>query len=199
MKQFKMKTLSRITATIVLLVTVAMQQPKQNNSASAEKNKLYKGTGKATFFSVAPIQNIDAVSYELKSELNTQTNDIAFKIPMRSFQFKNGKMQTDFNEDYLESDKYPDATYKGKIQGKIDWTHPGTYKAVSKGVLTIHNVSKERTDTATVTVSNGKINIKGDFSVRIADHQIRIPTLVVKKIAEIVTVKFDEQYEAKAD
>jgi hypothetical protein len=61
-------------------------------------------------------------------------------------------------------------------------------------VLTIHNVPKERTDTATVTVANGKINIKGEFAVRIADHGIKIPTLVIKKIAEVVTVKFDEEY-----
>jgi len=113
---------------------------------------------------------------------------------MRSFQFKNGKMQTDFNEHYLESDKYPNATYKGKIETNIHWQKPGTYKAVSKGTLTIHNTPKERTDTATVTISNGKINIKGGFLVRIADHDIKIPTLIVKKIAEVVSVRFEEEY-----
>jgi hypothetical protein len=190
-----MKIFSIIASIALVMVAEGMQQQsQQKSSATVSRNGVYKGTGKASFYSVAPIQNIDAHSNELKSMLNTETNEIAFSIAMRSFQFKNGKMQTDFNENYLESDKYPDATYKGKIIEKINWVKAGTYSVTSKGVLTVHGVAKERTDTAMVTVTNGNINIKGEFTVRIADHGIKIPTLVVKKIAEEVSIKFDENY-----
>jgi polyisoprenoid-binding protein YceI len=190
-----MKFLSIIFSVAVVMAAGAVQQSLQEKSSSTvSRNAVYQGTGKVSFYSVAPIENIDAHSNELKSLLNAETNEVAFTIPMRSFEFKNGKMQKDFNENYLESDKYPNATYKGKIIEKISWEKPGTYTATSKGTLTIHGVAKERTDTAIVTVTNGNINMKGEFSVRIADHGIKIPTLVIKKIAEVVSVKFEENY-----
>src|SRR5689334_16420423 len=111
--------------------------------------QVYKfNNGSVSFFSVAPIENIDAHSSSLNSELDIATNEIVFVVPINSFQFKKPLMQQHFNEKYMESDKYPEATYKGKINEKIDWTKNGTYKITSTGTLTVHGVSKDRTDMA---------------------------------------------------
>src|SRR5579859_4572324 len=90
--------------------------------------QIYKfNDGKASLFSEAPIENIDAHSASFSSILNTSTNEIAFVVPINSFQFKKPMMQEHFNEKYMESDKYPQATYKGIINEKVDWTKNGTY------------------------------------------------------------------------
>jgi hypothetical protein len=150
--------------------------------------------GKASFFSEAPIENIDAHSAALASALNTATNEIVFVVPVNSFQFKKALMQEHFNEKYMESDKYPQATYKGKINEKIDWTKDGTYKITSTGAFTVHGVSRERTDTAQAIISQGKIAIEGAFWVKLADHHITIPKLLFKNIAEVINVKFSGEY-----
>src|SRR5438552_2698707 len=113
-----------------------------------EKNELIKSDeGTVSFFSVAPIENIDATSNRVVSVINSSTNEIAFSVSIRSFEFKSKKMQTDFNEDFMDSDKYPVANYKGKINEDVNWKREGTYKITAKGVLTIHGASKERVDT----------------------------------------------------
>jgi polyisoprenoid-binding protein YceI len=103
-------------------------------------------------------------------------------------------MQEHFNEKYMESNTYPSASYKGRINEKIDWNKNGTYKITSKGMLTIHGVQKERTDTATVSIKDGKISMKSDFRVTVADYKIKIPRLVFQNIAEVVSVKFNISY-----
>ena len=154
------------------------------------KAQLYKSTeGTVSFFSETAIENIDATSKNIESIINSSTNEIVFSVAITSFQFRREKMQEDFNEDYMESDKYRDATYKGKINEKINWKKDGTYIITSQGVLTIHGVAKERTDTGTVSIKGGKITIKNYFLVRVADHGIRIPQLVLYKVAEVVSVK----------
>jgi hypothetical protein len=154
------------------------------------KAQLYKSTeGTVSFFSETAIENIDATSKNIESIIDCSTNEIVFSVAITSFQFRREKMQEDFNEDYMESDKYRDATYKGKINEKINWKKDGTYKITSQGVLTIHGVAKERTDTGTVSIQGGKITMKNNFLVRVADHGIKIPQLVLYKVAEVVSVK----------
>src|SRR5258708_2971172 len=89
-------------------------------SAIGTTAQVYKfNNGKVSFFSEAPVENIEAHSASLNSILNTMTNEIAFIVPINSFQFKKQLMQQHFNEKYVESDKYPEAAYKGKINEKI--------------------------------------------------------------------------------
>ena len=98
-------------------------------------------------------------------------------------------MQEHFNEKYMESDKYPRATYKGKINENIDWSKNGVYQVSSTGVLNIHNVEKIYTEKGTLTIKDGVFTIEGSFNVKTADHNIEIPTIVVSKIAEVINVK----------
>ena len=180
-----MKIVKRRILFILIIITI---------QANAQ---IYKSNiGTVSFFSEAPLENIDATSKSIVSIINTSTNEIVFRVPISTFQFKKKLMQEHFNENYLESDKYSDATYKGKINEKIDWSKNGTYKIVSKGALTIHGVEKERTDTATVSIKDRIVTMNGDFLVTVADHKIKIPQLVFEHIGEVVSVKFNISYVA---
>ena len=150
--------------------------------------------GEVSFFSKAPIEDIDATSKNLVSVINTGTNEIAFYVSINSFQFDKPKMQTDFNENFMESGKHPVSSYKGKINEKIEWGKDGTHRITSKGILTIHGVAKERTDTATVNIKDGAVSMKSDFLVRVTDHNIKIPQLLYRNIAEVVSVKLNVSY-----
>jgi hypothetical protein len=148
--------------------------------------------GKATevsFFSTAPLENITAINKSTRPILNTSTNDVMVKISIQGFTFAKPLMQEHFNENYMEIEKYPDATFKGKIVEKIDWTKDGTHNVTIMGKLMIHGVEKERTLNATMVIKGGEITVDSKFNVALKDHNITVPELVFQKIAETVEVK----------
>lgn len=148
-----------------------------------------------SFFSSAPLEDIDAKTTQGVSALNIKTKAVYFKVQINTFQFKKKLMQEHFNENYLESDKYPHAEFKGKITDNIDLTKDGSYPVTVEGTLNIHGVPKTYREKGTVTVSNGKVTATSKFNVRVADHKIKIPSLVVKNIAEVVEVSVNAVYE----
>ena len=152
-------------------------------------------SGEVTFYSQAPIEDITATSNSMNSILNTSNNEIVFVVSMRSFKFKKAMMEDHFNEKYIESDKYPNTTYKGKINETVDYTKDGEYEITSTGTLNIHGVDKERTEKGKLVIKNGVISIQSEFNVAIKDHNIEVPKLLAQNIAETVNVKFTAQYE----
>lgn len=150
--------------------------------------------GEASFFSKAPIEDIDAHSQQLSSFINTSNNEIAFVIPIRSFHFQKALMEEHFNEKYIDSNKFPNATYKGKINEKIDFTKDGSYSVTATGKFTIHGVEKQRTDSATLVIVANQFTLIGSFNVSLKDHNIEIPTLLFRNIAEIIKVNFNAIY-----
>jgi hypothetical protein len=146
-------------------------------------------SGETSFFSKAPLEDISAVNKKVGAVLNTATGDIAVRIPMTEFQFPNKLMQEHFNENYVESDKYPTATFRGKIQEAVEYAKPGTYPVTAQGTLDLHGVKQERTLKGTLTVAEGRLTIQADFPIALKDHQIEIPKLVFQKIAETIAVK----------
>lgn len=141
-----------------------------------------------TFFSTAPLENITAVNKVAKPLINTKTGDVQVKVPITGFIFEKPLMQEHFNENYMESEKFPDATFKGKLEENIDWTKDGTYKVNIKGKLTVHGVEKERTLPATITIKGGIATVESKFDIVLKDHNITVPELVFQKIAEKVEV-----------
>lgn len=136
-----------------------------------------------------PVEDIDAVLQNGIGVLNTETNEAVWQLQIQSFTFKRALMQEHFNENYMESDKFPKATLKAKIEGVQDWKKPATYKGGIKGTMEIHGVAKEMAIPVTITVAkDGSVVIESEFTVRTADHNIQIPTLVVAKVAEVVKV-----------
>ncbi len=147
-----------------------------------------------TFFSSAPIEDIKGESSNALSALNVDTKEMYFKVPIRSFNFHSSLMQEHFNEDYMESDKFPYAEFKGKIIDNIDLTKPGTYKVTVEGNLTIHNVSKPYTTEGSVDVKPEAITTHALFNIKPDGHGVKIPTLLTKNLAENVQVTVDAIY-----
>lgn len=154
---------------------------------------------KMSFFSEAPIEDIYAVSDKGLSAIDVQSRSVYFKVPIRSFQFEKKLMQEHFNENYLESDKYPYAEFKGIISKPIDLNFSGSLPVTVSGKLTIHNVAKSYTVPGKVTLKNGKLIATSEFPVALVDHKVKIPRLLIKNIAEVVNVTISATYNTNAD
>ncbi|MCO4293358.1 YceI family protein [Solitalea sp. MAHUQ-68] len=148
-----------------------------------------------SFFSSAPIEDIKAETKTGYSILDLQTNNIYFKVDIRSFKFRKGLMQEHFNENYMESDKYPYAEFKGKIKEPVDFSKDGTYDVTVIGDLLLHNVKQNYSAKAVLSIKNGNISGSSNFPVKLVDHNIKIPTLLIKNIAEVVQVTVNVTYE----
>ena len=157
-------------------------------SAFAQKMWLCKA-GETSFFSETPMENISAVNKKVAAIIDESKNEIAVKMVMIDFKFKNHLMEEHFNENYMESEKYPNGTFKGKINEKIDFSKNGTYNVTSHGTLMMHGVAKERDLAGKMVIENGVITLTAAFNVHLKDHKIEIPTIVMAKIAEEIAVK----------
>lgn len=147
-------------------------------------------TGKVSFFSKTPMENIDGTNIKVMSVLNSK-REMAIIILNTNFDFPNKLMQEHFNEKYVESDKFPNSTFKGRINEEIDLSKDGDYKVTVTGKLNIHGVEQERTVPGTVSVKGGNIQMTSTFKVKNADHKIEIPTIVSSKIAEELDVNVE--------
>jgi polyisoprenoid-binding protein YceI len=166
------------------------------SSASAQ-NIFISKQASIGFFSSTSLEDIEATSTTPNSVIDIKSRNILFKVSNTSFQFKKKLMQEHFNENYMESDKYPVSTFKGKITDDVDLSKDGTYNVTIDGSLDIHGVTKNYQSKATLVVSKGVITAKTAFKVRIADHGIKVPSIVFAKIAEAVDVRISATYQPK--
>ncbi len=143
---------------------------------------------KTRLYSEAPIENIEAISSKGFSVLNLTTSEIQFNIPISTFQFRKSLMREHFNENYMESDKYPNATFKGKINERINTDKDGDYSVTVTGELEVHGVKQQRIISGNIKIKNNQLIINSQFNVLCKDHQIQIPKLVFKKIAESIQI-----------
>lgn len=145
--------------------------------------------GHVAFTSDAPLELIQAESDELRGLIDFDKETFAFTIQITSFKGFNSALQREhFNENYMESERFPKATFTGKLLDKPDLTRNGEYKVSAKGKLTIHGVEQERTIPAVIQVASDRIQITSRFDVMLADHKITIPKVVLQKLTERVTV-----------
>ena len=141
--------------------------------------------GQANFLSDAPLELIKASTNSLAGALNIVDRSFSFLIPTKSFEGFNSSLQrVHFNEDYMESEIYPNSTFKGKIIEEVDLSKPGEYKIRAKGRLKIHGVENDRIVRCDLIVSEKKIDVKASFTVFLDDYHITIPSIVNQKIAE---------------
>ncbi len=173
-----MKNITKIIIAIILAIPAFSQQ-----------NQWICRTGETSFFSETPLENIAAVNKNVASIIDFTKGEIAVRMTMTDFKFQNHLMEEHFNENYMESEKFPTGTFKGKIQETIDVTKNGTYDISAKGQLTMHGVSKERLIKGKLTINNGQLTLISNIDVPLKDHNIEIPTLVMAKIAEVIAVK----------
>lgn len=155
-------------------------------------------SGNIAFSSEAPLELIQASSDQLIGLLDNEKKTFSFRIPIRSFQGFNSPLQKEhFNENYMESDKFPEASFKGKIIEEEDLSKDGAYEVRAKGILTIHGVAQERIIKTNIAVKEKKMTIKGKFSVLLSDHNIPIPIVVYKKLANEIKVEVDATLEPR--
>lgn len=145
--------------------------------------------GDVDFLSDAPLELIQASSDQLVGVINLKGKSFAFSVVIKSFQGFNSALQREhFNENYMESTRYEKATYSGKILDDIPMSKDGTYEIRTKGNLIIHGITKERILKHKVIINNGAMSIESKFIVPLEDHNISIPKIVHKKIAEEIQV-----------
>lgn len=142
--------------------------------------------------SVPSFEEVAAENKAASAALDASNGDIAVLALMKGFRFKVALMEEHFNESYAETDKYPKATFKGKIEGfdlaKI--TAEGKSFPIT-GDLALHGKTKKITDTATITKTGNTIIITGNFTVKTQDFAIEVPKLVSKKVAEQVKISYN--------
>lgn len=157
----------------------------------AGRAQLYSvNNGTIQFRSDAKLELIKANSNELRGKLDAAKKIFAFTVKMNSFKGFNSPLQKEhFNENYLESSRYPDATFSGKIIEDIDFSIDGNYTIRTKGNLTVHGISQERIIKSDVTVHKGIITIVSNFTVQLSDHGIPIPKIVHEKLASEIKVE----------
>ncbi|MES2430075.1 MAG: YceI family protein [Bacteroidota bacterium] len=169
-------------------------------NVNAYAQKYFTKNGYISFFSKAKLENIKADHNQVLSTLDIGTGDMQFSLLIKGFHFPKATMEEHFNEDYMESDKYPKATFKGKITNlaQIDFTKDGTYNATVSGDLTMHGVTKKNFSTSgTITIKDGKISANSKFNVLLKDHNIKIPKVMASNIAETIEITVTCSYPNK--
>ena len=159
--------------------------------------KLISKNGHIYFYSHTSLESIDANNNQVASILEPATGALQFSMLIKSFVFKNTLMQEHFNENYIESDKFPKSTFSGKITNldKIDFKKDGTYPVEVSGDLTFHGVTKPITTSGTIEIKLGKVSAKSNFELDPKDYNIAIPDLVKEKIAKVISVNVDVSYD----
>lgn len=153
--------------------------------------------GYISFFSSTPLEDIEAVNNQVASILNTDTGELVFQVLMRSFRFEKKLMEEHFNENYVESEKYPKSTFSGKILNlnDIDLQKDGEHIVNVEGELTIHGVSRNIKEAGMLKIENGNISASSVFIVKPEDYKIEIPNVVRENIAKEIEVKVDMKYD----
>lgn len=169
----------------LLICTLLFAHP-----AAAQDPGIYQvKNGSIDFYSNAPKELIQASSDRLKGAVDIARHTFAFKIAMTSFMGFNSPLQREhFNENYMETSMFPDATFTGKIIEATDFSTDGEYQVRAKGRLTIHGVSRERTIKVNLVVKKQRMSVTSDFTVLLADHDIKIPRVVYNKLAAEINV-----------
>ncbi len=174
---------------IVAILVMAPSLVVQAQKYSAESSVV-------SFFSDGAIEDIAASNAKSMSIFNTTTGDVVFSIPIKDFEFEKSLMKEHFNEKYMETEKFPKATFQGKITG-FQSTVTGEQAAKAAGKLTMHGVTKEIELAGTVEFSNGKVMMKSKFLVKLEDYKIAIPQLLWQNIAEEIEVRTEFTYKAQ--
>jgi polyisoprenoid-binding protein YceI len=155
------------------------------------QGKYFTRTGTISFFSETSIENIEAVNNQVSSILDTGTGELAISAQIMGFEFEKALMQEHFNENYMESEKYPKATFKGKIMNysKLPEMINEERKVQVEGELTIHGITRPVETAGTIRIDGQVIEASAVFPVKLSDYQIKIPKAVIDNIAETVEVK----------
>lgn len=160
------------------------------------QKRYFTKTGQINFAAGTAAEDIDGINKAATSVFDATTGQIEFAVLVKGFEFKRALMQEHFNENYMESDKFPKSVFKGKIVNidKVNFQKDGSYPVTVKGVLDMHGVKKEVETTGALKVTGEAVHSDATFTVLLADYKIAIPSLVKDKISQTVTIKVNCNY-----
>jgi polyisoprenoid-binding protein YceI len=154
--------------------------------------------GITKFTSEAPLELIKAQSNKTIGVLDCATKNVQFSIEIDSFEgFNSGLQKEHFRENYMETEKYPRATFKGKIIEDVDFSKQGATVVRAKGVFNIHGTEKEKIVKVKLNIANKGISVESNFEVPLEDHNIKIPKVVNQKIASVILVEVKAELKPK--
>ena len=159
--------------------------------------KLIAKAGHIGFYSYTPVEDIEAHNRQVVSILDPSNGSLQFSLLIKSFEFEKKLMQEHFNENYMESDTYPKATFSGIISNfsTVDIGTDGSYDVDVTGDLTIHGVTKKINTKGTIHIKNKVVSATAKFIVAPSDYAISIPSLVEKNIAKEIEVNVNVTYQ----
>jgi len=171
----------------IILLAIVLGFVQLTNAQS----KYMTRTGTVNFAAEGPVKDdVKAINNQAACVFDAATGEIVFQIAIKSFVFKKALMQEHFNENYLESHKYPKAVLKGKLTNldKIDFNKNGKYPVVVNGEMDMHGVKKQINEKGILEITDGKITLNSAFQVTLADYNINIPKIVENKLAKVADV-----------
>ncbi|MEY2924662.1 MAG: hypothetical protein RLZZ337_1210 [Bacteroidota bacterium] len=158
---------------------------------------VYKSnTGNINFFSHTPVEDISADNHKVKTAFDASTGKMQYSVLIKDFEFEKALMQEHFNENYMESTKYPKSTFNGQIDkiSAINFGKDGVYTSPVSGKLTIKDVTKDVSTTGTFVVKGGTVNAKASFQINPRDYNVSIPKTVESKIAQDLKITVNVDY-----
>lgn len=163
---------------------------------TANAQKYMTKNGYIGFFSSTPVENIKADNNQVASVIDISTGEVVFQALIKSFKFEKALMEEHFNENYLESEKFPKSTFKGKITDltDVDFNKQGHYDVTVEGDLNIHDVTNKVTLKGGVDVISGGIDANSKFIIVPEDFKINIPGVVRNNIAKTIEVTVAMKY-----
>lgn len=181
-----MKNMLKLFAVVIILVM-------QFNQGNAQK--YFTKSGKISFDATANAspEDIKGVNKSVTCVTDSKTGMIQFSALMKGFEFERALMEEHFNENYVESSKYPKAEFKGMVanNSSVDYTKDGTYDVKVKGKLTIHGETKEVEADGKYIIKNGKITTTATFVIVLADYKVAIPQVVSDKVSKTAKITVD--------
>lgn len=181
----------RFIITGLLLFSIYSQAWSQSHIFKVEK-------GLVNFQSEARHELISARSTDVRGIVDPVNKTFAFKVPIISFASFNSPLQREhFNENYMETSDFPEATFKGKIIEDVDVSVDGSYQIRAKGKLNIHGIDQERIIRVQLKVNGQTMRAESQFTVSLSDHNIRIPRIVTDKLAPVINVVMNATLTAK--
>jgi hypothetical protein len=161
------------------------------------QQRIFTRKGEISFYSKAPLEDIEAHNHAAVSVLDETTGQVEFSLLMKGFEFEKALQQEHFNEDYVESDKFPKSTFKGKITdiSKVKFGTDGSYTVPVTGQLSLHGQTKDISINATITVKGGAVSGHTEFTIMLNDYNISIPAVVSDKISRTVKIVVNCNFE----
>ena len=183
------------TILTILIAFLLISEKSYGQEVLIDKN------GVAHFFSEAPLEDIEAVNKKAIGAIDMGKGTVAVSMLIKNFHFDKSLMEEHFNENYMESEKFPKASFKGSISdfSNLDFNTPGSFSAVAEGEIAIHGVTKPMMGDVAFKVTNDSVIAKTTFKVALKDHKVKIPKLVIKNIAEVVDVDVTFNFEKNSN